>query len=42
MLARTVKLKQGVILNSKFHNFDKDEIGIESSLLNFFAGWVDP
>ena len=36
MLARTVKLKQGVILNPEFHHFDEDEISAESSLLKVF------
>ena len=36
MLARTVKLKQGVILNPKFHHFDEDEISAESPLLKVF------
>ena len=36
MLAETVKLKQGVILNSEFHYFDRDGISTESSLLKVF------
>ena len=36
MLARTVKLKQGVILNPEFHYFDEDEISAKSSLLKVF------
>ena len=36
MLARTVKLKQGVILNPEFYYFDEGEISTESSLLKVF------
>ena len=36
MLAKTVKLKQGVILNPEFYYFDKDGISTESCLLKFF------
>ena len=36
MLARSMKLKQGVILNPEFHHFDEDEISAESSLLKVF------
>ena len=36
MLARSVKLKQGVILNPECDYFDEDEISTESSLLKVF------
>ena len=36
MLARTVKLKQGVILNPEFHYFDEGEISTESFLSKVF------
>ena len=36
MLARNVKLKQGVILNPEFYHFDEDEISAESFLLKVY------
>ena len=36
MLAGTVKLKQGVILNFEFHYFDEDDMSTELSLLKVF------